>query len=412
MQSIAELDLPYLAVDDPNFWADPFTPFQAAWRQHPWLAKSPNGYMVTEYAAMKELLSMDDRLLFAQDEFIDFYGARGSRWGNFQEEGLIALTGERHQRIRDVLAAAFTPRAANEQRGLMRSVISRQLDEWAPKGAFDFEEFASFFPITVMCGLIGADPKVIPELRSSLEALGLAFNMVPGFLPKLESAMEVMEGYLEKLVAERRAGHRPNAQPDLLDAILAARDTGGLDDKEMNMVLIFLFVAGYDTSKNLLTLIMETLLTRPEIYERCAEDRDYCHKVLEESLRYKSPTAVFRTTSEDLEYRGVMMPKGTFLIFNLNVATRDPTAVPEPDTFDPDRRQENRHMAFGRGMHICLGQYIARAQTEEGLHLIAQRLRNPKISGTYGYRPFPGVWGLRGLPITFTPAPAREAVPA
>lgn len=64
-------------------------------------------------------------------------------------------------------------------------------------------------------------------------------------------------------------------------------------------------------------------------------------------------------------------------------------------------------MAFGRGMHICLGQFIARAQIEEGLHLIAQWVTNPKLAGGFGHRPFPGVWGLRGLPIEFTPAPKR-----
>jgi cytochrome P450 len=88
-----------------------------------------------------------------------------------------------------------------------------------------------------------------------------------------------------------------------------------------------------------------------------------------------------------------------------------PAAAADPDRFDPDRAQVNRHLAFGRGMHICLGQYIARAQIEEGFHLIAQRLRNPRLAGDYGFRPFPGVWGLRGLPIAFEPAPARMAAP-
>ncbi|RYE60864.1 MAG: cytochrome P450, partial [Hyphomicrobiales bacterium] len=71
-----------------------------------------------------------------------------------------------------------------------------------------------------------------------------------------------------------------------------------------------------------------------------------------------------------------------------------------------DRAEGNPHMAFGAGPHICLGQFIAKAQIEEGLHLIAQRLRKPKIAGPYSWRPFPGVWGLHGLPIEFEPAPA------
>src|SRR5947209_6473216 len=134
MQLATELDLPHLTLEDPEFAADPFSPFAEVRRKHPWLATSLYGFVVTEYAAVKELLSMDDRLRFAQDGAIDFHKARGSKWGRFQEEGLLSLTGERHQRVRDVLAPAFTPRAANQHRTLMRAVISHLLDEWAPKG--------------------------------------------------------------------------------------------------------------------------------------------------------------------------------------------------------------------------------------------------------------------------------------
>jgi cytochrome P450 len=213
------------------------------------------------------------------------------------------------------------------------------------------------------------------------------------------------------VVADRRAGQRLNAEPDLLDALIQANDEGGLSSDELNNLLIFLFVAGYDTSKNVLTLIMYDLLERPEIYARCAEDLAFCGKVLEEALRYHNPATVPRLTNDDLVYRDVLFPKDTMLFFPVGVAGRDPSAVPDPDAFQPERAQDNRHMAFGRGMHICLGQFIARAQIEEGLHQIAQRLTRPKLAGEIRYRPFPGVWGLRGLPIEFEPAPPAPAEP-
>lgn len=412
MQSITQLSLPRLVMEDPKFAEDPFSPFTAARRQHPWLATNSFGYVVTEYAAIKDLLAMDDKLRVAHEGMIEIMDAKGSSWGDFQLESILGLGGERHKRIRDVLAPMFTPRAANQHRWLMREVISRLLDEWAPRGKFDFEEFASHFPITVMCSLIGASPEALPVLRSSLETLGLSFNLIPGFLPRLEQAIEVMQGFVTQLVADRRAGQRPNEQPDLLDALIDAHDSDGLTTVEMKNVLIFLFVAGYDTSKNVLTLIMHELLTRPSIYQRCAEDPAYCRKVVEEGLRFQNPATVPRLLNEDLVYRDVLFPKHTMLFFPVGVATRDPSAVPSPDDFDPERQHDNRHMAFGRGMHICLGQFIARAQMEEGLHLIAQRVTHPKSAGKPGHRPFMGVWGLKGLPIEFTPAPARQSATA
>jgi cytochrome P450 len=102
----------------------------------------------------------------------------------------------------------------------------------------------------------------------------------------------------------------------------------------------------------------------------------------------------------------VLLPKDTMLFFTLNVSGRDPTVFDRPDAFDPERPAGTSpgQIAFGLGKHMCLGQYIARAQLQEGIHLVAQRIRDPKIAGPIDWRPFPGIWGLKGLPIAFTPA--------
>jgi cytochrome P450 len=150
---------------------------------------------------------------------------------------------------------------------------------------------------------------------------------------------------------------------------------------------------------------MNTLLDHPDDYARCAGDFDFCTRVVEEALRFSSPATITRRVGQDVVYRDVLLPKGTLLFFPVNVSGRDPGSFEEADEFQPERERGNRHLAFGRGMHICLGQFIARAQIEEGLHLIAQRIRNPRLAGPVGHRPFFGVWGLRGLPIEFDPAP-------
>src|SRR4051812_415113 len=169
---IAELDLPHLAMEQDWFAADPAPQFAAARAQHPWLATSIYGYVVTSFPAMRQLVAMEAKVLrTAYDEMVESMGALDTPWGRFQQKHILAANGLDHERLRRVLAPAFTPRQAKRHRPLMRAVISQLLDEWAPRGAFDFEEFASWFPITVMCRMIGASPEIIPSMRSSLEAL-------------------------------------------------------------------------------------------------------------------------------------------------------------------------------------------------------------------------------------------------
>ena len=143
------------------------------------------------------------------------------------------------------------------------------------------------------------------------------------------------------------------------------------------------------------------------MWTRCAEDKTFCMKVVEEMLRHSTIATFYRSVVQDFEYAGVRFTKGALVVFATPLAGRDPAGFPEPMKFDPERECENRHVAFGRGAHICLGMFIARAQLEEGLHLIAQRLRQPRRAGAVTWRPFLAAWGLRELPIAFTPAPSK-----
>ena len=404
MQAISALDLPDLAMVEPSFGENPFPHFTAARQQHPWLAGSSLGYVVTNYHAVRDLMAMEGSMRMPYDQMVDLMGARGTAWGRFQEAHILSRSGAEHKRLRDLLAPAFTPRRANLHRPLMRDVISQLLDEWAPKGAFDFEEFASWFPITVMCRLIGAPPEDIPRLRSSMEAMGLSVSMDPRYLPALEEAFAVLDSFAHELVVEREAIWRPGNEEDLLDLLIEARASGGMTLREMADLLIFLLVAGFDTSNNVLTLAMYELVDHPDVYERCAADPGFCSRVLDKTMRLHSVTTTNRLLVEDISYRDVLMPAGTVLWFPWSVIGRDSTTIEDADTFRPDREQKHPHVGFALGAHICLGQHIARVQLAEGLHLIARRITKPRSSGPLGWRPFPGVWGIRGLPIEFEPA--------
>ncbi len=404
MSSVSELELSHLAIENPEFGVDPLPYFEQARRQHPWLAKCNVGYVVTEYTAMKEILHKDDKLRMPSEQIVDIMGARGTGWGRFVEEMMLSKSGADHARLRGSVAAAFTPRSVNRLRPVMQNVVSALLDEWAPKGAFDFAEFAAHFPIRVMFGLMGADPAALPSIRSSLEVQGSSFSLETWRMPVIEEAYQVLWKFVDRVIVERGP---KTAKGDLLDDLIAANTSGAMNDEELRIMLVFLFAAGYDTSKNLLTLTMRSMLNAPKIWLRCAEDRPYCDKVVDEQLRCASPSNLYRLVTEDFEYRGVRFSKGSMIIIPLTVAGQDPTVFQKPMAFEPERGDKDRHLAFGRGMHICLGQYLARAQAEEGLHLIAQRVTNPRLAGEVTWRPFPGVWGIKTLPIEFDPAPRR-----
>lgn len=411
---IADLDLYHLAWETPEFSADPFTPLEAARAKHPWLAKLNGGYVVHDLVAIRDLLVMDDKFRTSFDGIVEIMDAHDTAWGRFAKEQMIALPDKEHAILRGAFAAKFTPRYASQLRPIMRETITALLEDWVPKGSIDFEEFASYYPVAVMARMIGAPLEAIPVLRSAMETLGLAFSQNREMLPQLDEAMAQFDEFSFKLIADRRANPRTGQEPDLLDLLIEAGESDGITERQLADMLIFLFVAGYDTSKNVLTYTMNTMLNHPDIYRRCAEDLEYCGKVIEEALRMFTPASTFRAAKQDITYRGVLIPKDTMVFFLINVAGRISADIEDPHSFNPERPIDPklRHVGFGLGKHMCLGQYIARAQLQEGLHLIAQRMLNPRRAGEPGWRPFPGNWGIDGLPIAFDPAPAKESVPA
>ena len=393
-------------MDQATFGDDPMPHFAAARRQHEWLATSALGPVITDYTAMDEMLRLDGSLKMPGEDIVDLMGARGTGWGDFASDMMLARSGEDHARLRGSVGNAFLPGNVKRMRPTMRATVSALLDEWAPKGALDFAQFAANFPVRVMFGLIGADPAKLPPILSAMEVQGSSFNMIVDDMPKIEESYQVLWRFVDELIAER-GPHA--AKGDLLDDLIEANTNGTLNDKELRQMLIFLFAAGYDTSKNLLTLLMHSMIQNPAIWQRCAEDVDYCRKVVKEQLRHTSPSNTYRVVTNEFEYRGVSFPAGTMLIFPLGISGRDDRVFANPMKFDPERAGRAGTIAFGRGMHICLGQFLAQANVEEGTHLIAQRLTKPRLTGKPEWRTFAGVWGIKSLPIEFDPAPAHAA---
>lgn len=400
MDLAAETTIPLMPIETPEFSADPGPFVEAARREHPWLARFSQGYVVHGYQAVADLLADDVNLLPGFAPIIDFYGVRGTMWARFMEEIVIAVSGDTHARLRASVQHAFTPRRANREREMMQRVIGGLLDDWAPRGEFDFAEFASYFPVTVMLGLLGVSPEPIPRMREALENQLKSLTFDPAAKPLFMAGWDVLWDFADRTVREREASGAFD-EDLLLDMLIAAKNAGDIDETELRFMLLTVAVAGYDTSKNQLAMTMHLLLDRPEMYARCAQDLQFCRKVVQESLRHSAIASPVRTVAHDFDYEGFRFRQGEALVMAPPLGNRDPSVYPDPERFDPERENLGRHIAFGRGAHICLGQFIALNQLQEGLHLIAQRLKNPRRTGEVEWRPFLGAWGLKHLPIAF-----------
>jgi len=403
MELAAQAAIPVMPVETPDFSANPDPYLEAARREHPWLARFSQGYIVHGYQACADLLADDGNMICGFGPIIDYYGVRGTMWARFMEEIVISQYGPAHARLRGSVAHAFTPRRANQERGMMQRTINALLDEWAPRGRFDFAEFASYFPVTVMCGLLGVSAEPIPRMRDALENQLKSLTLDPAAKPLFMAGWDVLWDFADTLVNEREVSGQFD-EDSLLDAMIAAKNQGDLDETELRFMVLTVAVAGYDTSKNQLTMTMKLLLDRAEMYRRCAEDLPFCRKVTEESLRHSAIATPYREVARDFAYAGVEFRKGETIVLAPPLANRDPAVFGAPAEFAPDRENAGRNVAFGRGPHICIGQFLARNQLQEGLHLIAQRLQNPRLDGEIEWRPFLGAWGLKSLPIAFEPA--------
>jgi len=399
MPTIDQVAMSRVPISTKAFGDDPIPFIEAARRKHDWLAGSDIGYVVTSYRAIDDIMRLDDKLKMPGEEIVDIMGAHGTGWGRFAVDQMLVSSGKRHARLRGSISSAFGPGSVKQLRPVMRETVVSILDEWAPKLAFDFAEFASNFPVRVMFALLGVPTDQLDEIKKSLEIHGESFNLEVEKMDIIEAGYQRLWHFVDRVIADRG---RDGGGDDLLDAMIAANVAGRLSDVELRQLLILIFAAGYDTTKNLLILLMRSLLDNPEVYRRCADDFDYVRKVVKEQMRYLTPSNTMRIVTEAFTYRDVDIPAGTMLVFPLSVSGRDRDLFDRPHAFDPERSEKTPSQGFGRGMHMCLGQFLAIANVEEGLHQIARRIIEPRLVSEVKWKLFPGVWGITTLPIEFS----------
>jgi cytochrome P450 len=310
-----------------------------------------------------------------------------------------------HTRLRTLVNKAFTPAAVERLRPRVEAIVAGLLDRVAGAGEMDVvEDLAYPLPVTVICELFG-----VPEAdrdRFRAWSRGLVHLLDPLVTDDaLEAALRArnaLRGYLEELIADRRA----HPTGDLLSALVEAEDQGHqLSPAELVSMCVLLLVAGHETTVNLIANGTLALLRHPGERARLQAEPSLAGSAVEELLRYDSPVQfTSRHALVDLDVGGQRIRAGESMVAVLGAANRDPAQFPDPDRLDLSR-SPNRHLAFGGGIHFCLGAPLARMEARIAIPALLARLpdlrlgpRPPVLRDTVTLR------GLASLPVSFQPA--------
>jgi cytochrome P450 len=392
---------------DPGYWADPHSVLRRAREQHP-LARASIGYwLVLRYADVEPLLR-SPALVVPGGRILAAQGIREGPLAEWWPLILFNTNPPTHTRLRGLLSRAFTPRRVEALRPRIRAVAHALLDRCCATGRADLvAEFAHELPIIAMCELLGVPSGDHARFIEASTELALAFSLhtPPELLARIERALLALYAYTDELLEKRRA--QPG--PDLLTALIAAEEAGDrLSPRELRALTVNLLLAGHDTTRSLLSIAAWLLLASPGAFERLRARPDGIPAAIEEVLRFE-PVAegVAREVAQPLELGGVALERGALLFLSLLSANRDPAVFRDPDRFDPGRA-DNRHLSFGRGLHFCLGASLARAEAQEGLAVLLERLREVELCiAAPRWQPFTANRRIEALPVRFRPhAPA------
>ncbi|MCL6673410.1 cytochrome P450 family protein [Streptomyces panaciradicis] len=319
----------------------------------------------------------------------------------FLDEGLIGkhllvTDPPQHTRLRSLVSRAFTARRVRELRPRIQQITDELLDAMLPRGRADLvDSFAYPLPITVICELLGVPEPDRGEFRR------MSTEAVAPSSPEAEyDAFTRLAAYLTELIEDKRcAGPTGDLLSDLVRT--TGEDGDRLSPGELRGMAFVLLIAGHETTVNLISGAVRTLLTHPGQLAALRADMSLVDAAVEETLRYEGPVenATFRFAAETLEIAGTTIPRGDAVMIGLTAADRDPLRYPAPDRFDL-HRDTRGHLAFGHGIHYCLGAPLARLEARTALRTLLERAPELTLDGP------PGDWlpgmlmrGVRSLPV-------------
>ncbi|MGW4364066.1 cytochrome P450 [Nocardia takedensis] len=392
----------------PDFRRDPY-PMYEQLREHAPVLKSLGTWVLTRHADVRAVLH--DRS-FSAGLIPSLVSEQARKLGQSDigrverlgRKSLVFTDNPDHARLRGLVNRVFTARRVAELRPLVRRVSEALLAPALATGEFDvIADLAAPLPITVLCEWMDLPPSL--RERVGPWTHDIRFLLEPGLMKAADFArvVEVVESFAEALseVLEQR-----KAAPgdDLISELLTARTGGGdsLADEELVFVCIMCFVAGNETTKSLIGNGALALLRHPDQVETLRERPESARAAVIESLRYDSPLQLTkRLATRDVEIGGTTIPEGDQVMVCMGAANRDPAVFERPDTFDITRPGGD-HLAFGHGMHGCLGGTLAELQAEIALGRLfggPERLTLASDELTWQNHSFI-VRGLTALPVS------------
>lgn len=330
---------------------------------------------------------------------------------------ILALDPPRHDQLRGLVARDFTPRTLAQLAPRITQIANELLDHVTPTGSMDVvTDFSYPLPVMVIAELLGLPPDERPRFKAWSDAV-----LVGSFEERMQArrgavhgvaaqAQKEMQAYFQDVLDHRRSQPRE----DLISKLLVARlDGQPLTPNELLGFCELLLIAGNITTTNLIANAVICFDEHPEVIERLRAAPELLPGAIEEALRYRSPVHFLgRRTTAPVYLGGQEIQAGQTILTWIASANRDDAQFSEPDRFDIERAP-NRHLSFGYGIHFCLGAHLARLEAKIALDAMLERLP--------GMRRVPQaplemvnsavIYGVRHLPLTFTPTPAISRAP-
>jgi cytochrome P450 len=313
---------------------------------------------------------------------------------------LLELEGAEHRASRALVSPSFRTALLERWRSeLVEVVVHELIDRFAPRGRAELaREFTFAFPVQVIARIMGLPRQdYVRFQRLSIELLNVVYDWDCGL-----AASASLKAYLTEILAERRR----NPQDDLISTLAESEIDGArLTDDEIFAFLLLILPAGVETTYRASGNLLVALLTNPPLLDALRADRGMLRGAFEEALRWEPPiTTVVRRAVRDCELGGVAIKAGTHVSVSVAAANRDPMHYPDPDRFDPTRKNI-AHLTFGGGPHLCLGMHLARMEGMVAINALLDRLPDLRLDSSL---PPPHVVGVAfrspaALPVEFTP---------
>jgi cytochrome P450 len=314
---------------------------------------------------------------------------------------LLEQEGNEHRSSRALVSPLFRAKLLERWRTeLIEVVVHELIDRFASRGQADLvREYTFAFPVQVIARLMGLPREDYVRFQQlSIELLSVVYDWDVGM-----AASATLKEYFGEILGQRRK----DPQDDLISTLAESEIDGQrLSDDEIFAFLLLILPAGVETTYRASGNLLVAMLTEPGLMEALRADRQLLRGAIEEAMRWEPPiSTVVRVARKDCELGGIAIPAGTNVSVSVAAANRDPAHYPDPDRFDP-RRRNFAHLTFGAGPHVCLGMPLARLEASVAIGALLDRLPDLRADPA---APYPSITGVAfrspaALPVEFTPA--------